>query len=192
MHRRIASLFVAVRECPEALLRAAVKAELRPWRKTVRAKTPRSLLRWYFILFMIVATTIFLRCAGHQNQHIPPVEKEVTAYNDVDIEKKYLAEGFISDETYRVVIVSLKDKDAVPVEAIKNKAKSRAIVSLERILVANHISPDRSTRAEISTMIETNAKLYRKDVEHKRYDVYYFEITKKNLKGYLKNIPSGR
>lgn len=185
MNRCIDSMFIAKRECPEALLRVC-------GRKILCNNIPRCLQLGYVILFMFIASVLLLHCTGHKSRQTPPVDKGAAAFNDVDIEKKYLAEGFISNETFRVVIVSLKDKDAAPIETITSKAKSRAIVSLERILIANHINPDRSTRAEIIGLIETNGLLYRKDLEHKRYDVYYFEITKKNLKGYMRNISSGR
>jgi hypothetical protein len=109
---------------------------------------------------------------------------------DTNIEKKYLAEGFITGDLFRVVIVAPKDSGAPELTAIRNRAKNRARVSLERSLAGENIPSDRNMRAEILNLIEHNGQLARKDIEHSRYNVYYFNVTKKNMKNYLKNITS--
>ena len=112
--------------------------------------------------------------------------------SDINIEKKYLAEGFISGDLFRVVIVAPKDSSAAELDVIMKKAKNRARVSLEQILAEENIPSDRNMKAEILNLIEQNGQLARKDIEHKRFNVYYFDVTKKNMKNYLKNISSQR
>lgn len=110
--------------------------------------------------------------------------------SDVDIEKKYLIEGFISPDIYRIVIVTPKNTNNADQDSIKNRAKKRARVSLERNLQDSNTTVDRNIKAEILNLIEQNGQFNQKDIEHKRYDVYYFEIKKKNMKNYLKNMCS--
>jgi hypothetical protein len=107
--------------------------------------------------------------------------------SDVDIEKKYLSEGFISDDLYRIVIVMTKDPASSVPDAVLYKAKKRAQVSLERTIASSDFQSDRNTRAEILSLIDQNGSLSKKEIEHRRYDVYYFDIVKKNLKNHLRN-----
>jgi len=131
-----------------------------------------------------------IRCARQQSKDTLPTVDGTNSLSNIDIDKKYLNEGFISDEIFRVVIISTKNIDTSEIENIKNKAKIRARLSLERILMTNNINYDRNTKAGIINLIEKNGLLFKKDMDHKRYDVYYFEITKKNLKSSLKNFSS--
>jgi hypothetical protein len=112
--------------------------------------------------------------------------------SDSGIDKKYLAEGFISGDLYRVVIVTPKEADAADMDAITARARKRARVSLEQSLAAINIPRDRNTRAEILKVIDTNGRLEKKDFETVKYDIYYFDISKKNLKNYLKNASTQR
>ncbi len=116
-----------------------------------------------------------------------PADRDISM-ESVDIEKKYLAEGFISSDRFRVVIISTKDPGANDMEEIKNKASRRARVSIEQNLTNSDIPCDRNTKVEIVNLIKRNGELSKKDIEHSRYNVYYFDVTKKNMKNYLKNI----
>lgn len=109
---------------------------------------------------------------------------------DLTIEKKYLLEGFITADLFRVVIVAPKDAGASDLPAIRNRAKNRALVSLERSLADENIRIDANMKAEILNLIQQNGQLARKDIGHSRYHAYYLIITKKNLKNYLKNVSS--
>ena len=112
--------------------------------------------------------------------------------SEVDIEKKYLSEGFISPDLYRIVIVMTKDQSSTVPDAVLYKAKKRAQVSLERTMNASGTQADRNIRAEILSLIDQNGSLSRKEIEHRRYNVFYFDIIKQNLKNHLKNISASR
>lgn len=115
--------------------------------------------------------------------------REEVPLADLDIEKKYLAEGFITGDLYRVVIVSPKEVSA-DMDALKTRATNRARVSLERSLAAENIVCDRNMKAAILTIIDRSGQMVKKEIENSRYTVYYFDITRKNIKGYFKNISS--
>jgi superfamily I DNA and/or RNA helicase len=140
------------------------------------------------MLIAIIAALQTLSCTKKNNM----VDDGEISLSDTNIEKKYLAEGFISEDLFRVVIVTLKDSGAAEPGSIKSRAKNRARVSLERSLAEDNIPSDRNMKAEILNIIEQNGHLFRKDIEHRRYNVYYFDVTKKNMKNYLRNISSQR
>jgi hypothetical protein len=143
-----------------------------------------------FARIMLIAVIVALQtmsCTKKNNM----VDDGEISLSDINIEKKYLAEGFISGDLFRVVIVTLKDSGA-ELGSIRSRAKNRARVSLERSLTEDNIPSDRNMKAEILNIIEQNGHLARKDIEHRRYNVYYFDVTKKNMKNYLKNISSQR
>ena len=108
--------------------------------------------------------------------------------DSLDIEKKYLAEGFIGNGLYRVVIVRPKGTVGGTLEEISRRGANRARVSMERSLVAEEIPSNRNTRAAILCLIEDNGTLRKTDIEHGRYDIYYFEITRQNMKQHLKRV----
>lgn len=112
-------------------------------------------------------------------------------FSDLDIEKKFLAEGFITDDLYRVVIVTTKEGPS-DLSALKTRAANRARVSLERSLAAQGIQCDRNVKATILGLIEQSGQLAKKDIEHRRYNVYYYDITRKNMVNYFRNIASQR
>jgi hypothetical protein len=148
-------------------------------------KTVRSA---FIIMFSVCLSFGAFSCTKDNTKKIPNTDHGETPLSDIGIDKKYLSEGFISNDIYRVVIVSPKDASASEPEVLMDKAKKRARVSLERSLAANDIQSDRNVKAEILILIEQNGRMTKKEFEHNRYDVYYFDITKKNMLNYLKII----
>ncbi len=151
----------------------------------------KSLFAWG-ILFVAAMAIITLSCSkGTTKKNGPAPDKEISLDN-VDIEKNYLAEGFITSDLYRVVIVSPKEAGAADIEAIRNKAQKRARISIEQNLAGSNVPCDRNTKAEILNLINNNGRLDKKDIDHQKYNVFYYDITRKNMKNYLKNIASQR
>ena len=147
-----------------------------------------------FACIMLIAAVVALQtlsCTKKSARNNMVDDGEISL-SDINIEKKYLAEGFISGDLFRVVIVAPKDSGVAELGSIRSRAKNRARVSLERSLAEENIQSDRNMKAEILNLIEQNGQLARKDIEHRRYNVYYFDVTKKNMKNYLKNISSQR
>ncbi len=101
-----------------------------------------------------------------------------------DIEKKYLAEGFIDKNIYRIVIVNPKN-DGTPQSDIKSKSMKRAISSLEKFIQDSDKKSDANTRANLLRLMESNGSFYKKNVEKYANDVYYFDIKKDNIKKFI-------
>jgi len=146
-----------------------------------------------FIIAMVVTAAAFaLFTCAKENKKFDATHAEEVPLSEVDIEKKYLSEGFISPDLYRTVIVMTKGPSPTAPDAVLHKAKKRAQVSLERCMNTTGTPADRNIRAEILTLIEQNGDLSKKEIPHQRYDVYYFDIVKNNLKNHLKNMAAAR
>jgi hypothetical protein len=144
------------------------------------------------VIFMLMSCMAFMHSSCKKDNVINHHEGNngEIPLSDSGIDKKYLAEGFITGDLYRVVIISPKDAGAADLDNIADRAKKRARVSLEQSLTASNIPRDRNTRAEILLLIDANGRLEKKDFETPKYDIYYFDISRKNLKNYLKNVSS--
>ncbi|MBN1496318.1 MAG: hypothetical protein JXA07_06085 [Spirochaetes bacterium] len=146
-----------------------------------------------FIITMVATTAAFAQFScTKNNKKLDATQAEEVPLSEVDIEKKYLSEGFISPDLYRTVIVMTKVSSTAAPDAVLHKAKKRAQVSLERCMNTTGTPADRNIRAEILTLIEQNGDLSKKDISHQRYDVFYFDIVKNNLKNHLKNMATAR
>ncbi len=126
-------------------------------------------------------------CAGRQETNTRPGNDANASINTDDLDKKFLHEGFITDEIFRVVIIAAKEPGNI--QEIQNRARIRARVSLERMLSAENKNY-KSSKAGIINLIENNGALYKQDLGHRRYEVYYFDIRKTDLRNSLKNIGS--
>lgn len=145
-------------------------------------------VRLFIIPIIASALCAALNCASGKQGSSSVLEGQ---HHIEGIEKKYLAEGFISNDIFRVVIVSPK-AGGLDNESLLAKAKQRALVSLERSLSSEEIPCDRNTRAEILTLVEHNGRLEKADISHNRYDIYYYNVTKKSIKSYLRGISASR
>ncbi len=144
------------------------------------------------ILITAVIVLSPLACSKKTTKDNGPKPDTDVSLDSVDIEKKYLSEGFITNDLYRVVIIAPREAGQSDMEYIRNKAKKRARVSMEQNLAGSNIPVDRNTRAEILNLVEQNGQLSKKDIEHRRYNVFYYDVTRKNMKNYLKNAASQR
>jgi hypothetical protein len=151
----------------------------------------KSLLPGFFLIIGVIALFPLSCSKGNTKNNVTKIDTDISL-DSVDIEKKYLTEGFITGDLYRVVIITPKETGLDDSEAITNKARKRAQVSIEQNLAGSDIPCDRNTRAEIINLINQNGQLSKKDIEHRRYNVYYYDISKKNIKNYLKNVASQR
>ena len=104
----------------------------------------------------------------------------------IDIDRRYLAEGFIGNRTYRVVIVTPKGS-STPLDALARKGSLRSRVSMERALGEEEIPVTRNTRAVILRLIEDGGRLRKTEIEHEKYDIYYFDVTRENIRQHLKS-----
>jgi hypothetical protein len=104
---------------------------------------------------------------------------------------EYEKEGFISNDTFRIVIVN---PEGVPIDSaeIEKIARQRALMSLQKHLSSSERIIDQNTRAKLLNLIEQNGKLTRHEEGSKTRDVYFFDIKKDDLNGYLNSCAPRR
>ncbi len=152
----------------------------------------KSLFPGLFLIIPVIALSSLSCSKGTTKNNEIKNDTEISL-DSVDIERKYLDEGFITSDLYRVVIISPKEAGmADDIETVTKKAKKKARLAIEYDLSGSNIQCDRNTRAEIINLINQNGQLSKKDIEHRRYNVFYYDIIRKNMKNYLKSIASQR
>ncbi len=109
-----------------------------------------------------------------------------------EIEKRYLTEGFISIDVFRVIILAPEEECLNNLKEIEYRARKRAEASLQKFLVSKDRIIDQNTRATILNLINSHGKLQAKDIHCQGNNVFYFDIKKSNLKRHLKRITSSR
>lgn|GEM_PF-943550 len=109
-----------------------------------------------------------------------------------EIEKRYLNEGFINQNVFRVIILAPEEECMNGLTEIEYRARKRAEASLQKFLLSNDRIVDQNTRASILNLISSHGKLSAKDIHCQGNNVFYFDIKKTNLKRHLKKITSSR
>lgn len=108
------------------------------------------------------------------------------------IEKRYLNEGFINPNVFRVIILAPEEECLNSLTEIEYRARKRAEASLQKFLVSNDRIIDQNTRASILNLVSSHGKLRAKDIHCQGNNVFYFDIKKTNLKRHLKKITRSR
>ncbi len=116
-----------------------------------------------------------------------PDEATKTLTDTGSLDEKFLKEGFINNNYFRVVILTPKD-DSSDINELESKAKKRAYVSLQKFLMSAGRQVDKNTRAELLNMINSKGSFSKKDIKQCKDSVYYYEIKRSNLKKHLKKI----
>jgi len=119
-----------------------------------------------------------------------PVEK--TEERDARLDKKYMKEGFISNNTFRVIILATLEECENDITGIEEKARKRAIATLQKLLISKNRIVDNNVRTEILNIVNRYGNLKNKDIRCGNNNVFFFDIEKNNLSQYLMKITHSR
>lgn len=140
---------------------------------------------------MAVLLLLFaVSCKGPQKTSA--VDKEETPGREQQIDKRYLKEGFVDDNTYRVVVVTAKGDCDTEESEIRRKAKKRSYSSLVNLLLSHDRKVTSNTLACITRLVEYNGEFVKKKTNCPGSRVYYYDINQRNLKRYLMSISEPR
>ncbi len=114
----------------------------------------------------------------------PPARKTLS--------KKYLSEGFIGSDIFRVIILAPVEECDNGFTEIQYRAKKRAEASLQKFLISKDRIIDQNARAGILNLINNFGEFHAKDIHCEGNNVFYFDIQKNNLKRHLKKISQSR
>lgn len=156
------------------------------------------------IFIIALAAGSLLACArnaktdsGSSKKHPDQSDSDKRSSEDdsgfsADFKRRYLTEGFISDNTFRVIIVATKDESTTDPESVRSRAQKRALSSIEKYLRSSEQRMDTNTRARILGLVNASSTFYRKDVGSEQQHVYYLDVTKDNIKAYIRRLAGDR
>jgi hypothetical protein len=114
--------------------------------------------------------------------------KDHTAPKNDLIEKKYLEEGFIDNNTYRIVIICGLEECQKNRGDITSKAHKRAQASLQKLVSSKGAAINRNVNASILNLIQSKGSIELKDGECGKTNIFYFNIRESNLKSRIEEI----
>ena len=144
----------------------------------------------YPIFSLIISIVIASIYCTKEIQKDTNVNKPNTKSN-LEVSKEYLEEGFISKNTFRIVIVE-PHGESDEKNAIEKKARHRAFMHLQNYLMSRKGIINQNTKARLLNLVNQNGKLSMFEKKQETRRVYFFEINKSNLKGFVDSISSRR
>jgi len=105
---------------------------------------------------------------------------------------EYEYEGFINENTYRIVIVMPNDTMKNKQADVEKTARMRALSSIQKYLASQDKQVDHNITAELLSLIEKNGNLFAGHSATKSRDIYYYDIKKEHLKEYLLELKPKR
>ncbi len=153
---------------------------------------PRSFIGFAIFLSLVLISLLYISCTREVKKEAPEIEKGMDKGVKEEIVKDYIKEGFISTDTFRIIIIQPRECDDER-ERIEKSAQQRAFISLQKYLSSIDKTINNNTRVKLLNLTKQNGSL--KILEEKcdrRKIVYTFEIKKVNLKHYIDTISERR
>jgi hypothetical protein len=108
--------------------------------------------------------------------------------NNGPIDLVYQQEGFVSKNTFRVVIVADRNVRETDMDAIKDNARKRSLATLQKFLQSSNRTVTQNTTAELINLIEEKGALIRKDDITEKSTVFFFDVEKSDFRRFLDSI----
>ena len=104
-------------------------------------------------ILLITLTVIYCKSGEKSSTNETTKKNGVSVKNDNAIEKKYLDEGFIDSNTFRVIILSDSTYGSESESDVEHMAKKRTRISLQKFLLSKNRKIDQNTKAKILGLI---------------------------------------
>ncbi len=149
------------------------------------------------IIILLILTFFMISCSAKKKDNTnntnntgTTTENTSSTTTDHGLEKRYLKEGFVAKDTYRVVIVATKEDCDKNEDDIKSKAQKRALVSLQKLISSQGKRVGRNTKAGLLSLISNSGNFTKKNDGCKRFNIFYYDIKKRHIKRQIKRIAS--
>ncbi|MBN1534636.1 MAG: hypothetical protein JXA20_18325 [Spirochaetes bacterium] len=131
---------------------------------------------------LTAAVLIHLSCSGTTgNTATGPVKEG-------PIDLVYQQEGFVSRDTFRVVIVAERNVGDADLATIRDNARKRSLTTLQKYLQSSNRNVTQNTTAQLLNLIEEKGNLVRKDDITEKNTVFFFDVEKRDIRRYLDSI----
>lgn len=155
---------------------------------TARATTTRCVLPLLLAAILALAPT---SCKKEVRIGKPVTDKDNCPVNP-PLLQEFMKEGFISGDTYRIVVVSPKDGVCDSPKEIENIARKRALASLQKYLMEKRNAAGHNINAEILNLINHSGTLVDTRAKCETREVYHFDIRRNNIRQYIDGLPDRR
>lgn len=148
---------------------------------------------WGIYLVLAAILVIPIGCKHKQvtdnpNNNQNTVSSGQNTVEDEALTKEYSQEGFISADSFRVIIIQTPES-TIDEAGIKNMAENRANASLKKFIQSNGGTINTQTDAQLNIIVQSG-KI--KKIIGKKRILYVFEINSPNLKRNVDNLGKAR
>jgi len=106
--------------------------------------------------------------------------------------EEYKKEGFVSNGIFRVVIVEPRESTGRDGGKITDEAKKRAYLSLKRYLMSENRIVTANVDASLLNLVESEGTLTAIEDNSRTRTVYFYDIKKNNVRGYVDGLAPKR
>jgi hypothetical protein len=141
-------------------------------------------------LTAMMAALLTLGCAKEVRHNAVP---DVKAPDKIDAFcPEFEQEGFISGDLYRIVVVVPKGADPAEISSVEKTARQRALSSLQKFLISQDRVVDQNITAELLRLLESGGALEDTHCKSESRDIFYYNVKKENLRGFILGIARKR
>jgi hypothetical protein len=140
------------------------------------------------LLWLSVIFALFSCSGGHPKEK--PVIREKPA-TEIPA-KHYMEEGFIDDNVFRVIIISPDYERNCDPDRIRQIARKRAALTIQKYLLSNNRAVDNNAQIRIANLVHDKGILIDQEFLCNGNSVFHFDIRQNGIKLYLKDITSPR
>jgi len=140
---------------------------------------------------VLLLAFLFAGCAKKKVKDGPRKDNSGALIEKDDaLEKKYMQEGFISSDTFRIIIIADRaDCESSPRE-LAEKARKRALATLQKLLASRDITITNNIRAEFLGLIKNNGTFRKESGGCAESNIYFFEIRHPDIRDHIRKIAS--
>ncbi|PKL40587.1 MAG: hypothetical protein CVV44_03005 [Spirochaetae bacterium HGW-Spirochaetae-1] len=149
------------------------------------------------LLFLLSLVLLIpgLSCSGKkvkENADNKSTSCSIENLSPEEFEKRYMKEGFISDRTFRIIILAPVEECESDIDAVQEKARKRAISTLQKYLISENRIVNQKSTAEIINIVNTYGMLIKKDIRCQNNYVFFYDIERDNLQRHVNTISKPR
>ena len=149
-----------------------------------------------FSLFIVTTSIVLFSCSSTNKKDVTDVKKTITDENnsvtEIGIDKEYLKEGFIDNNTFRVIILSSSTNCDFPKEEVLKKSRKRALATLSKFLISKNRIVNSNTKAKLKQLIHNNGTLLKIKKNCDKGITFAFNIESRHLKSQISDIAPKR
>jgi len=137
-----------------------------------------------------IILSLFVISCNNKTTNTIKTKNQTSQSSENRLNKRYMEEGFIKTDTFRVVIVATQKECINNKQQIKQRAKNRTLLLLKKYILFKFHKFNPSSKTKLLNLIGAYGKFSQGNNRCGKNNIFYFDIVNTNLKQHLKNISS--